>query len=213
SRPEPDPAIARMRLHPPFQRAYWRAFEDALNGPFINSTMDPVMDERYQALINNGVSSAASPNDAIIVDPSPYYSPKAWIAARRSYLQSQLTPLQSVLFEITSNGGNNFSVNNNLLALAGNAPIKIKEIKVNGKPYPTAWTSVTAWTINIPLIAGANALSLQGYDRLGNTVIGATDGITVTYTGADESPVSKLVINEIMYHPLDPAVNQDAEYV
>jgi hypothetical protein len=106
-------------------------------------------------------------------------------------------------------------VNNNLLALSGTSPIKIKEIRVNGKTYPTTWTSATAWSIKIPLVVvpGGTLLNLQGYDRLGNAVSGATDSITVTYTGADEPPVGRLVITEIMYHPLDHAVNQDAEYL
>ena len=74
----------------------------------------------------------------------------------------------------TSNNGNNFNVNNNLLALTGTAPIGVKTIEVNGIAYPPTWTGVTSWTINIPLNAAVNSLSLQGYDLRGNPISSAS---------------------------------------
>jgi hypothetical protein len=100
-------------------------------------------------------------------------------------------------------------VNNNLLALTGTAPIGVKTIEVNGIAYPPTWTAETSWTINIPLNAAVNSLSLQGYDLRGNPISSASDTITVTYTGPAAEPQDYLVINEIMYNPLVP----DASFI
>ncbi|HPU55512.1 MAG TPA: lamin tail domain-containing protein, partial [Verrucomicrobiota bacterium] len=54
-----------------------------------------------------------------------------------------------------------------------------------------------------------NSLVLQAFDTAGNLIAGLSDSITITFTGAIESPEDSLVINEIMFNPAVP----DAEYV
>jgi hypothetical protein len=50
---------------------------------------------------------------------------------------------------------------------------------------------------------------MVGLDYYGNLVAGASNQVTVTYTGSAVSPVGRVVINEIMYNPAAP----DASYV
>jgi hypothetical protein len=51
-----DPTIAKMLNHPPFRRAYFRAMEDAVNGPLLSTKINPILDAKYSALVANGVS-------------------------------------------------------------------------------------------------------------------------------------------------------------
>jgi len=191
-----DPTISRMYYHPPFARAYYRAMHDAVNGPLLDSVVNPLMDAYYGALTNNKVSVTA---------PS---SGKSYVRARRNYLLSQLAGV-SAPFAITSNSGKDFATATNLLTLTGTAPVAIKTLEVNGVNYPVTWTSVTAWSLRLPLTARTNALTVQGYDSRGNLFSNSVARITVTYTGAVERPQDCLVFNEIMYHPAAP----NAEFV
>src|SRR5437016_10082861 len=75
--------------------------------------------------------------------------------------------------------------------------------------YPVTWTSVTNWSLNVPLSAARNTLAIQAYDIHGNLLSNYTATVSVQYTGAVEQPQDHIVINEIMYHPVVPG----AEFV
>ena len=42
-----------MRNNPAIRRAYWRAFQDIVNGPLNNAFMDPILDAKAAALAAN----------------------------------------------------------------------------------------------------------------------------------------------------------------
>ncbi len=186
-----DPVLRTFLTFPPVTRAYWRAIEDAISGPMVSTTVSTLMNAKYNGLTAAGIG-VSSPSSTI-----------SWIATRRSNLQTQLAGV-AASFSITSNGGNNFSTNQNYITLTGTAPISVKTIEVNGVAYPPTWTGLTSWSLTYALTAGNNALSIVGYDLRGNPVSGATDSITVNYTGASELPQDFLAINEIMYNPAVP---------
>ena len=192
-----DPVTDRMLKHPPFVRAYWRALQEAANGPLLASRVNSILDAKYNALASNGIQVT-----------SPDVSVKAWITQRRSFILSQLSSV-SASFAITSNNGNNFSTNKNQITLTGTAPVEIKTIKVNGATFPVTWTSVNSWTLRYALPGPTNNLVIQGFDNKGNPVSEAFDNINVAFTGATEKAEDRLVINEIMYNPAVP----DAEFV
>ncbi len=191
-----DGNVGRMLNTPQFRRAYYRAMLDAVNGPLAPENLNPVLDARTAALRANGVN---------VPDNAPI---KSYAATRRGHLQGLLNGVAAT-FAITSNNGNNFSTNKNFITITGTAPISVKTIEVNGAPYPVTWTAVTTWSMAIPLTAQSNALNLKGFDARGNEVTGATDTITITYTGALTSPKDNVVINEIMYNPAAP----DASFI
>ena len=95
------------------------------------------------------------------------------------------------------------------VALTGNAPVEVNTLRVNGMAYPVTWTSVTNWSLNVPLSAARNTLAIQAYDIHGNLLSNYTATVSVQYTGAVEQPQDHIVINEIMYHPVVPG----AEFV
>jgi len=195
-----DPTVTRMYTHPPFRRAYFRAVQDAVDKAFVTAKYEAVMDAKYNALVANGI---------IYCDGQALAAPtavKTWFSQRRSYLVSQLA---TVAAPFAISGTNNFNVTSNLVTLSGTAPITIKTIEVNGVAWPVTWTTVSNWTMRVPLAQATNVLTLLGYDLRGNRVAGASNQVTVVYDGTVPEAAGAVVINEIMYNPRVP----DAEFV
>ena len=173
--------------HPLFLRAYWRHLWELTYGPMANC--GPIIDETEAAIIAEGFA------------PTGTATMKTWIADRRAYIIPKLNTVAAT-FEITTNGGADFSTNNPIVSLSGTAPVEVATILVNGLEHELTFTSVTAWQMDFPLVPGANVFSLDGY--LSSGASNGTDSITITYTGSAVSPVGILVINEIMYNAIDP---------
>ena len=118
-----------------------------------------------------------------------------------NYVQQRASYVQSVLpsglpFSISNNNGNNFGASNSPVLLIGLAPLTLKDITINGSLYPIIWTSLSNWTVTVPLPAFTNLLALQGLDNRGNPLAGASDTIIVTNLG--RLAVQTVVINEWM---------------
>jgi hypothetical protein len=79
-----DPTISRMYNHPPVRRAYWRAYQDIVDGPLLRTLADPVMDAKYYALVQNGVTQSEG---NALQSPAAL---KTWWTGRRDYIVSQL---------------------------------------------------------------------------------------------------------------------------
>ncbi|MEM7390972.1 MAG: lamin tail domain-containing protein, partial [Verrucomicrobiota bacterium] len=182
---------SRMYTRPAFRRIYWSVLKDALDCPFHPDIAHAYIDQWYDVFQREGVP-ATSP-DAI----------KSWISGRYSHLVGQLNSVAAT-FEITSNGGADFSSGTTPVTLTGTAPIDVASIHVNGSSNAVTFTSETAWSMEVALQPGANLLFLEGYTRTGVPSSNAFDAITVTYTGPGQIFGDDLVINEIMYNALDP---------
>jgi hypothetical protein len=117
-----------------------------------------------------------------------------YLVQRANYVRSRM-PLTTP-FAITTNGGRDFGTANDQVTLAGAAPLTVKAIEVNGVRYPLKWTTLTNWTLSVPLMDYANLLAVQGVDNYGNRLANATDSITVTNTGAPA--LRPVIINEWM---------------
>lgn len=124
-----------------------------------------------------------------------------------SYMPARTAAVQA---EINAAGGNApFALQttnvitsaNNLIILTGTAPVQVQSLLVNGVAYPIAWTSVSSWSISIPVSTATN-LNLVAYDLRGNALPGASTNVTVNYTGATPNPVGHVIISEIQYNPL-----------
>lgn len=184
-----DPTIGKLWDTPAFRRMYWQAFQDAVNGPLRDGAIGPVLDGRFAALQANGVN------------PEGTTAIKGYVSQRRQYLEGRLRAEDAAALAITSNGGNNFATNRNLVSLAGTAPFAARGIEVNGIRFPVNWTSATQWSLAIPLAAATNVLQVTGVDRAGQPIPGFSDSITVRYTGALPRAEDLIVLNEIQYDP------------
>ncbi|MEJ6720090.1 MAG: lamin tail domain-containing protein [Akkermansiaceae bacterium] len=131
-----------------------------------------------------------------------------WITNRRNYVLGQLNsqhPAQT--FRITTNSGNNFSIADSSVILRGKGWIDVKEIRLtsSGETLDVYWIDNNDWEVVVPLLVGANAITLNAFD-IGGAAVGS-DRITVTNTGSLEpAGETNLVVSEIMFHPADPTV-------
>ncbi len=180
-----DPTIARMYRTPAFVRRYWAALQEALDSWFRTgpgSPIDRFLDARYAAFQAQNLPLA---------NPS---SIKSWINQRRSFLLQQLATVRSS-FAITTSQGADFQSTIETITLTGSAPVGVASLRIQGRDRTVTWTSTSNWSVRLPLRPGLNTLDVVGLDRLGQPIPGATDSITVTFTGAPASP-PPLHINE-----------------
>mgnify|MGYP003345615171 CR=1 FL=1 len=178
-----------MNSHPAFGRIYWQTLLEAANGFLTPDRSDPILASRYNGLVAAG---------AAVGDPAGI---RSFIAARRGYVLSQLATLNTP-FAVSSTKGLDFSTNRNLITVSGVAPLEVRTLLINGIALPVSWTTLTNWTVRIPLRAGVNALAIAGVDVHGASVPAASATMHITFTGVEELPQEKIVINEIHYNPL-----------
>ncbi len=195
-----DPTVTRLYGHPPFRRAYWRAVEAAVRGPFDPSQCEPVMDEKYASLVANGVTMC---DGSALTHPGEV---KTWFRQRRAVLQGEL---QAVTAPFGVSGPEVVRVATNVIELTGTAPVAVARILVGGAGWPVTWTTVTNWAVRVPLGAGVQSLRVEGVDGSGAPLAGMERTLRVEVTGAVEAPEGNVVLTEIM---AVPAV-AGAEYV
>ena len=183
-----DPRIAAMFNTPEIVRAYWRAFDDLVNGPFNNAVLDPFIDARVNALLTNNID----------IDLNAVQTIKDYIRDRRIYLQGQLT---TVFAPFAIEGETNFETPDNYLVITGTAPVSVKQILLNGVVYPTTWLSATSFAVRVVLAENENLFTITGRDRFGNFVPGALVNMSINYTGPVPNPIGAVVFSEIMFAP------------
>ncbi|MDB6032452.1 MAG: CotH protein [Verrucomicrobiales bacterium] len=185
----PSANVTKVLSLPANQRLYYSHLYDLINTTY-NLTYATRWGNHFSGLLGQTWSGAIN-----------------YIGARASFVLSQLPT--ATAFALTSNGGNDFTVTNNLVQLTGTAPIRVEFIEINGIRYPITWTSTTAWSIFVPVDAGTNLLSLQAIDRYDHVLTNVTDTIKVVNNGQVPSPLGYVVINEIHYH----ATNSGGSFV
>lgn len=189
-----DGVIGALFNVPAYRRMLWRGYQDAVNGPLQKAASDAQFDARRAALLKNNVTATA---------PTGL---KSYVAARRSFLQTQIKSADAAAFSVTTK---NFTSPASTATITGVAPFGVATIEINGTAYPATWTGNTAWTIKVPLTGPANVLQIAGKDLRGRLYPGASGQVTVEYTGAAPQPQDWVVINEIMCQPAQP----NGEYV
>ena len=175
-----------------FRRAYWRALEDAANGPLDSAAVSALLDPRYAALRANGVN-ITSPADI-----------ESYIASMRSQILGTLATVET---GFSVNNPPALSTNGNLVTLTGTAPVECSTLTVNGSPWRVTWTGVGAWQLQIALQAGSNTIVVAGLNEHGQPVAGSSETVNVVFAGVPDQARQKLVINEIMFQPAVPGAS------
>ncbi|HMJ88430.1 MAG TPA: lamin tail domain-containing protein, partial [Candidatus Acidoferrum sp.] len=191
-----DPSMVQLNSYPPFRRAWLRAYKQLAVGPdapMNAANVDPVIDARYNAITANGITPGTAGSTV-----------KAWIASARTAVEGVVTASDAANFSIANTVINTSS---NSAIITGTAPVQVTEIWINGKAYPVTWTTVTGWTVTVP-VTNNTQVSVAAYDFNGNPV-GATTQVTINFAGAVPDPARYVMISEIMYNPLIP----NCEYV
>ncbi|MGI9239769.1 MAG: lamin tail domain-containing protein, partial [Verrucomicrobiales bacterium] len=135
-----------------------------------------------------------------------------WITNRRNHVLARLNSEHPpVEFQITTNGGADFSVATPAAQLRGDGWIDVRDIVLarSGEALPVTWLDEDTWQVAVPLLSGENLIGLSATNHDGDVV--GSDTITVTNTGSTEpASAGNLVISEIMYHPADPSATEIA---
>ncbi|YCM42947.1 lamin tail domain-containing protein [Verrucomicrobiaceae bacterium 227] len=183
--------VTKLFQRPIFTRIYHGHLHDIISRTFNATYLTPWF---------NHLGTCAGEN---------YSNDISYITSRANTVLAQL-PAQ-IPFIITTNNGNNFDHNGSTVTLAGEGWINVREITVNGTPnsLPVTWTDANSWEINVPLLPGANPLTLSALDFQGNPT--GRDIITITNTSTViPAADSNLVISEIHYHPV---TNEFEEFI
>jgi len=167
------PEVYQFLNYPKYRRMYLQALAELVNGPWRTSygtaepptPFDQFLDEAAEVLMSEGLGDGR--RDGI----------KQFVRDRRNYI---LTQIPSLVFEITTNAGNDFCTPIPIVTIKGVAPLEVAAIAVNGTPVQAEFSGNNAFTVEVPLEPGVNVLNLQGLDSLGNPISGATDSITIT---------------------------------
>jgi len=189
-----DPNISKIFANATFQRMYWRALQELVNGPLNVTNSQPLLDAKYNVFVANGFG-VENPDTNIVL----------WLSSAQSSIASQLAAVNVTNFTVNTS----VTTSNNVAYVTGMAPFNVAAVWINGMAYPLTWTTLTNWSIAIPLAGGTNNLSVTGVDRFGNAISGDSNSVSVVFNGTNSSPVGQIVFNEIMYAP---AIN-NAQFV
>lgn len=125
-----------------------------------------------------------------------------YVNNRANFVQAAIPA--TIPFEITTNGGNDFSELDSAVDLAGDGWVDVFTININGIPTSVSWTDGASWQLTAPIGVGANFLELTAFNRHGVQV--GADTITVTNTSTvDLADAGNTVVSELHYHPADPS--------
>jgi hypothetical protein len=181
-----DYATQLIYYEPTFERMFWRAMQELVNGPLTVANSGPLMVAKYNAIKQNGMN-VENPTGGI----------ETFLTQAKTSIASQVAANNVSSFSVTTPP----ALSGNVAYISGQAPLNVDFIYINGVAYPLTWTGLTTWTIAMPLTNGANHLSIVGISHAGQPVAGTSNQLTVNYTQAIPSPVGHVVINEIMYNP------------
>jgi hypothetical protein len=181
-----DQGMANIYNNPTFLRMYWRALGELVNGPLNVANSGPLMEAKYNAITANGLS---------VENPQSNIEP--WLSQAQSSIASQLASVNAGSLAVNSS----VTISNNIAYVTGTAPVNVATVWINGAAYPLTWTSLTGWTVAVPLATGTNQFSVTGVDRNNQFIAGDSNRVSVVYATTNASPVGQIVINEIMYAP------------
>ncbi len=181
-----DPTLLTLITSTPaIHREYLRGFQEAVDTALLPGVANTILDERYANLQQNnvGVNSPATIEN--------------FLTARRAYL---LSILPNVTFAV-SNASYQVITGSNTIIITGTGPLNVENILVNSNAYVVTWTSLTNWSVTVPLAGGTNVLNIAATDRNGSIITNATGSVTANYTDSTVAPEGFVVFNEIQYRP------------
>ena len=163
-----DPNTADIYSNPTFLRMYWRALQELVNGPLTAANSSPLLNAKYAAFTQNGQS---------VENPTANIEP--WLTSAKTSIASQIAAVNASSFTVSTS----VTQSNNVALVTGTAPFNVESIYINGAAYPLNWTSLTGWTVAVPLTNGANVLNIVGISHSWDSLIsGDSNQLTVTST-------------------------------
>ncbi|MBI4586662.1 MAG: lamin tail domain-containing protein [Planctomycetes bacterium] len=165
-----DQNLSKVLNLPRFQRRFYWHVRDIVETTFNGDYMD-----RWTA--HYGAMAGRS------------YAPILnYIKQRRTFALGRVP--KPVAFAITTNGGQDYSVNESSTLVEGSASIEVARIALAerpAEPLQVAWVSLTRWRAAIPLEFGENALTFLAFDETGPAPL-ASAALKITSTSGWPRP-------------------------
>ena len=157
-----DQNLGRVIRLPPNLRRFWGHMQDIIDRAYNPS---------YMSRWTTHYGQLAGQNYGGVLD---------YIRARRTFALSQIP--RPVSFAITTNDGDDFTVDTSTVVLEGNAGIDVQQIIIGERVEipEVSWSSISQWEMEVPLLSGPNELLLLGFDVNGD--FSDSESITVTST-------------------------------
>jgi hypothetical protein len=173
---------------------YWRALQELVNGPLNVTNSQPLLAAKYNAFVANGLA---------VEDPAANIEP--WLASAQSSIASQLAAVNANNFTVNAT----VTVSNNLAYVTGFAPVNVAAVWINGEAYPLTWTTLTSWTITLPLADVTNnfSLSVVGVDDNSQPIAG---DVGVIYTVPPLASIDYAQQNSVYTQNFDSLPNPGA---
>ena len=169
------PEVSRFLNYSKYRQTYLLAFAALVYGPWQTSYGTANPPTEFDVFLDDAADALAADGG----DASRRSSIKAFVRDRRAYILPQVPAL---VFEITTNSGEDFCTSDSIVTIEGIAPVNVRGISINGAPVFAVFPSTNTFEVDIALEPGSNLLELQGLDGMGgNPVAGATDSITVIH--------------------------------
>ncbi len=186
-----DPYLIDLFYTPVFQRMYWRAMEELVNGSLNVTNSTPLLEAKYAAFVANGLN---------VEDPAANIEP--WLSQAQSSIASQLAAVDATSFTVNPT----LTVSNNVAYVKGVAPVNVDTIWINGVEYPLTWTTLTSWTVTLPLATVTNnfSISVVGVDIDNQPIAGDVGAI---YTMPSLASVDYTLQNSIYTQNFDSLPN------
>jgi regulation of enolase protein 1 (concanavalin A-like superfamily) len=159
-----DPTFSRWFTQTAFRRRLLTAYYNLVNGPMQTSLIAPMLDAKYAAFTEHGVTATAP--DVI----------KTWITGARNYILAQINKESAAFAVVDPEVGQT-------LELAGTGPLDMVALQVNGTAVPVSWTSTKAWTASVANAGQAASWTVAALNSAGAVITGAERTVTVTAPG------------------------------
>ncbi len=150
--------LARIIALPVFTRSFYRHLQDIIATTYNRAYME-FWTAHYGGLCAQDFRPIAT-----------------YIDARAAFVLSRIPT--GIAFEITTNEGADFSVEEASATIEGKAPIEMYTLAVNGAEVAPRWRATTRWAVDVALAPGPNELVFAALDGAGASM--ATDAVTVT---------------------------------
>jgi len=180
-----DKNIQKVIARPRFKRLFLGHFKNIVDTTFNTAYMNPWL-AHYGAVTGESYTGYASN-----------------ITGRRNHVLSQINAqIPNIPFSITTNEGQDFSVDGPTATLEGDGWVDVRDIRVNNSPesLTVTWTDQNSWRLTVPVAPGAQTLTLTAFDSRGVAV--GSDTITLTNTGTIRpAGADTIAISEVHYRP------------
>jgi CotH protein/lamin tail-like protein len=179
-----DPYLNYIYNTPTFLRMYWRALQELVNGPLNVNNSGPLLEAKYNAFVANGFE---------VEDPAVNIEP--WLAQAQSSIASQLAEVNAAFLTVNPD----VTISNNVAYVTGTAPVNVDTIWINGAAYPLTWTTLTGWTLALPLADITLNLNVVGVDKNGQPIADESTNVNINTPS----------LTSINYSPQDSVYTQN----